>query len=292
MKYPRLVPILLLCGVALGGCATGSDVERLQSQIAYLNQKVDRNRDEAAANSERLADLRVDQQKIQPRLQRTQMDVSMRLEQIERELTDLTAAQERVQRDLQSAARERDELASGIEARKRELQVWQEQSYRPDVQQLNARMDSLEAGLQKMSAEVQQRLSAATSGKKVERNSGESAYDYARRLYLEDAYAQLIRQYPDLLEDGSDSENPGISYWYGSAQLKLGMYDQAALTFDTLIRNYPQHWTAGFAVLKQGHAFREMGDRENARLFYQKVLSDYENSNAVKHARQALEDLR
>jgi TolA-binding protein len=71
----------------------------------------------------------------------------------------------------------------------------------------------------------------------------------------------------------------------------LKEFDQAILEFDAVRRKYPDGDKVAAALLKQGFAFAELGDRVDARLILQELVDRYPKSEEAVKAKQKLKAL-
>lgn len=98
-----------------------------------------------------------------------------------------------------------------------------------------------------------------------------------------DAFSQFLRSYPD----GKYAAN--AHYWLGELYLVVDPRDLEASrqAFSMLLSQYPDNPKAPDAMYKLGKVHFEKGNRDRAREYMDRVISDYGNSNssAVKLAR-------
>jgi len=85
-------------------------------------------------------------------------------------------------------------------------------------------------------------------------------------------FKRFLRKYPK----SNFADN--AQYWIGESYYALKEFDQAILEFDVVRRKYPNGDKVPAALLKQGYAFAELGDRVDARLILQEVIT---NSGAI-----------
>jgi len=71
----------------------------------------------------------------------------------------------------------------------------------------------------------------------------------------------------------------------------LKEYDQAILEFDAVRRKYPKGDKVPAALLKQGFAFAELGDKVDARLILQELVDRFPQSEEAGRAKQRLKTL-
>lgn len=77
-------------------------------------------------------------------------------------------------------------------------------------------------------------------------------------------------------------------YWMGETYYSEKNFEQAVLEFQEVIKNYPEKEKVPAAMLKQGMAFKEMGDTKSAIYIYRKLLEEFPRSDEAKIAREKL----
>ena len=119
---------------------------------------------------------------------------------------------------------------------------------------------------------------------------GEQAvYDAARDCYerrqweaAREGFQDFLRQYP------SGPLVPNALYWLGESHYAAGRLDLAIMEFKKVAETYPRHAKAAAALLKAGYAYARLGDRENARFYWQILLDDFPDSAPAALARKRL----
>ncbi len=79
--------------------------------------------------------------------------------------------------------------------------------------------------------------------------------------------------------------------WLGECHYALREFDQAIIEFDAVRRKYPQGDKVPAALLKQGYAFAELGEKVNARLILQELVEKYPQSSEAAKAKVKLKAL-
>lgn len=79
-------------------------------------------------------------------------------------------------------------------------------------------------------------------------------------------------------------------YWIGETYYSEKNYEQAILEFQEVIKNFPEKDKAPAALLKQGMAFRELGDAKSAQYDFKKVIEEYPHSKEAKSAKEKLRE--
>jgi tol-pal system protein YbgF len=99
-------------------------------------------------------------------------------------------------------------------------------------------------------------------------------------------FRQFLRQYPKSALAGKSQ------YWIGESLYGQKQFEAAIVAFDEVNRKYPRDEKVASAMLKQGFAFAELGDKRNARYFLEQVQKKYPNSSEAQLATEKLKQLR
>lgn len=81
-------------------------------------------------------------------------------------------------------------------------------------------------------------------------------------------------------------------YWLGETYYSEKNFEQAVLEFQEVIKNFPEKDKVPAAMLKQGMAFKEMGDNKSAAYIYKKLLDEYPKSEEAKSAKEKLQRMK
>jgi tol-pal system protein YbgF len=108
-----------------------------------------------------------------------------------------------------------------------------------------------------------------------------SAFAEGRKL-LQD----FLKRYP------KDPLAVNAQYWVGESYYGEKKYEDAILQFQEVIQQYGDHPKVAAALLKQGLAFKALGDDKNSRLILQKVVDTFPLSDEAKKARERLAEGR
>lgn len=82
------------------------------------------------------------------------------------------------------------------------------------------------------------------------------------------------------------------AYKNGELYVKMKEYDSALIYLDEVIDNYSDTPWAGWALFQKGEVYRLKKKNNEAKEYYQKVISDFPQSPAVKKAQERLKKLR
>jgi tol-pal system protein YbgF len=96
---------------------------------------------------------------------------------------------------------------------------------------------------------------------------------------------EFLRKSPksDLADDAQ--------YWIGEAYYANKDYNRAILEFNEVLLRYPKADKVPAALLRQALAFAELGDKVDARLVLQKLVSEHGDAPEAERGRQKLAEL-
>ena len=168
-----------------------------------------------------------------------------------------------------------------------------------DLKQVKERLSALESYLNMETgssmASSDQQPAAKTSAEQqtaktsAEKSTAKSLYEEAKRAFDSGDNDKARSQFEELLKKFPKSENAdNAQFWIGEIYSREKWYEKAILEYQKVIENYPKGNKVPAALLKQGLAFRNIGDKPNARLILNELVKKYPNSNEGGIAKQKL----
>jgi len=129
--------------------------------------------------------------------------------------------------------------------------------------------------------------------------SAQSSSDPAAKVYRAGLIAMKAGKYPNAIGvfQGLQRKYPKsplsepAEYFSANALYELGKYDQSILQFNDLVMRFPRGRFASASLLSEAQAFMKMGDRIDARLTLQKLLSDHPDAPEATSARAMMDSL-
>ena len=277
--------LLMLTGVALSACATPQQLELIEREQRRL-------RTENAATQSDFDSVRS-----------TLADTRANLQQMQRDLDALKEKVDEVRyqldRQIGQSTREGDQKIKDLEGRMAKI----DQDLKAQGALLKAREEE---------AKVSQEGSKTSPGAKEEPGSGEGSasgefvrekppaeseavkrdYEEAWKLLERKDYKAAIARFKEFIKKHPQSEYAdNAQYWIGESYYASREFDQAILEFDAVRRKYPKGDKVPAALLKQGFAFAELGDKVDARLILQELIDRYPQSQEAAKAKQKLKVL-
>lgn len=84
---------------------------------------------------------------------------------------------------------------------------------------------------------------------------------------------------------------PNAQYWIGESYYSQGKYNEAILAYNEILVAWPKSDRVPAALLRQATAFSNLGDKIDARLILQKLISDHPGTQEAEQAKNQLRAL-
>ena len=232
---------------------------------------------------------------------------------LEKKYADLEKKYIATREDLSSLGTDRDEkyqsfsdykaeMRAEFQRFKKELQLLggrldeNDHQLKTAVADLNARIDAYELRLAKVEKylDVQTAAGGAAAGAAVAGGAakpseditlyaeGKKAFDNEDFGAARKAFESFLKRFPQ--SDQADN----AQFWIGETYYRENWYEKAILEYQKVIENFPKGNKVPAALLKQGMAFIELGDKENAGLIFKELVDRYPRSTEAKIAAQKL----
>lgn len=272
--------LIFIAGVLLfPGCATTSDIARVDARIAAL-------KNENAALVSRLDTLEKgissqNEKNFDLRGQFAGQDAAF--DRLKTEVRALKGGYEETEHRLATdTAALRTELAS-VEKR---LNTHDESLAFHDK-----RLDRLETymGLEAID-KFQARVESSLPGKKdINSLSEDELYEVAMQAYSKGGMETALEGFQTFLKKFPKSDKAdNARFWIGEIYFSEKWYEKAILEYEDVIKSYPKGNKVAAAYLKQGIAFSKLGENANARLILKELIQKFPDSNEAKAARRKI----
>ena len=125
-------------------------------------------------------------------------------------------------------------------------------------------------------------------------------YDEAFALFGQGRYPDAIDRFRGFLQNYPSSDYADNAlFWIGECHFKLGDYERSVLSFEDVVKRYPEGNKVPDALYRQGIALLEIGRRNDeeeiyrpaAREIFERIVKQYPNSDRVPEAQRQLEKL-
>lgn len=277
--------LLMLGGLALWSCAIPQQLELIEREQRRIRTDSATTREEFDNVRSTLADTRANLQQMQQALDALKEKVDEVRHQLDRQIGQSSREGGQRIKDLESrmARIDGDLKAQGalLKSREEELKVLREfLKVTPGEKEAVASGEGAAGG-----DFVREKAPAESDAVKKD-------YEEAWKLLERKDYRVAIARFKEFIKKHPQSEYAdNAQYWIGESHYALREFDQAILEFDAVRRKYPKGDKVPGALLKQGFAFAELGDKVDARLILQELTDRYPQSPEAVKAKQKLKAL-
>lgn len=212
-------------------------------------------------------------------LRKRQADITADITSIRSDFQILTGRFEEVRYIIQKSTQEDKLSREDIDIRYKEIAQ--------RLEDLQKRVASLEQTAVLLRQEKEQNVGE----KRGETPGFEDAYKNAYETYQKGDYKtsrEKFQRYLEAFPNSKYSENS--QYWIGESYYKEKNYERAIVAYDDVVKKYPDGSKAPAALLKQGMAFSELGDKKNAGIIFKKVVERYPKSEQAGMAKKKLKE--
>lgn len=274
--------VFLFVVVGQWGCVSPEQIatiereqRRMRSDMAAMNSELEA----IQAIRNNLADTRAN-------LAPLQRDVNALKERIEE-------ARVQMGKQLGQSSREGDQRVRNLEIRLAKL----EEEAKNQAELMKNRDDEIKK--LREAAQEAQKTAALTppadglaEASRAENEAVRKDYESAWAALEKKDYKIALVRFREFIKRNPKSRLAGTAqYWIGECHYALSEFDQAIIEFDAVRRKYPQNEKVAAALLKQGFAFAELGEKLNARLILQEVVEKFPQAPEAARAKQRLKTL-
>jgi TolA-binding protein len=119
-------------------------------------------------------------------------------------------------------------------------------------------------------------------------SSGADQLREGLQLFKEERYREAIRVFRGIIANAEreriQGNAPDAYYWMSRAFLAMDNYEQAAISLEYYLSNYPYHSYAGDALYQKGRLLYLQGEPENALQVLELFVREYPDSEYVGNA--------
>ena len=300
---------VVLC---LYGCATSGDVrildkdiQRLDSQLSQIQKEKDSIKKEMEAIRTELTafkkETETNHSSLQAENQKTRADLILHLETLQSEMRTLSTGVEEYKEFLKTPSREISRIKEEVEVRLRILEergkTFEERSrsYDERLKGVEDRLKGLDAKLTSKLTDLEKSIPAKeppVEPKGLSTTAGnlyKDAYETFQKGDLDGGrrkFEAFLKQYPNMeLSDNAQ-------FWIGETYFLKKDFEKAILEYEKVIVKYPEGDKVSSALLKQGLAFLELGDKTHARNLLKRVTDRFPQTEQAEIAKKKLETIK
>ena len=277
----KIIRFALVAALALGAgaCVTSSDVEKLQSQIADLQDQL--------AQIKRTASSKEDVQNVNTKiadqtatLVKSNAQVVAKVDQMEDRVQNVTGSLEQTNYRIDKLAEQMTQAQHDIE------------DLRAGVQRSAPPAAAGPAGAAAPGAPVAPMAEVNVTPPQGSGESPLATYQAAYRDYQRGNYDLAIQGFRDFADHNAQSDLAANAlYWIGESYFSQKKYAEAVQQFDSVVTKYPQSVKVPGALLKKGYAYQALGEKAQAIVQLQYVVHEYPKSPEAALAKQKLKQL-
>ncbi|MDI6776656.1 MAG: tol-pal system protein YbgF [Syntrophales bacterium] len=277
---------LLVCLIAISGCATPQGLKQVRGELVIVDETV------------KTIELKT-------------LALKEELEKKTEAITTLRKGQAGVGADITELRDHIQQLKGIVEGLRKDILTMVQQANRRDEEYkvLREKLDNISfkinfiesfLGISKKSelgevAAGRDRQGVSPPSKDAIKGKAdrESVYAAAYETFKEGKYEKARTEFQNFLKQFSDTEySDNAQFWIGECYYLEKKYEKAILEYEKVAKNYPQGNKVPYALLKQGFSFLELGDKSSARIILQQVIKDYPHTNQARIARAKLMEIK
>jgi tol-pal system protein YbgF len=311
--------IVLWMMLCFYGCATQGDVrildkdiQRLDSQLGQVQKEKESIKKEMEVIRAELAAFKKEMENnlssLQAENQKTRADLFLRLETLQSDTRALSTGVEEYKEFVKTPSREISRVKEDVEVR---LKILEERgkasedknrSVEEKIRFNEERLKGMEDRLKDLDVKMSSKLTELERSVQVKEPPAEpkapsttagnvykEAYEAFQKGDLDGSrrkFEAFLKQYPNMeLSDNAQ-------FWIGETYYLKKDYEKAILEYEKVIVKYPEGDKVSAALLKQGLAFLELGDKTNARNLLKRVTERYPQTEQAEIAKKKLETIK
>jgi tol-pal system protein YbgF len=268
---------LLFLAVTVSGCATQGSLDITRNDIDAVKTRL-------FSVEKELGGIR---EESKEKLVTIERDLKSEIGSIRKISADIQATIDSNKSEIQALNGKFDDLSLGVKKPGDELS-----RYREDA---DKRIITLEDRILKLQAavdELNKKISDTTQVKEVPPTAdflymkGLETFKAGNMAGSRDIFTKFLEQFPkhDLAANAY--------YWIGETLYSEKNYEPAIVSFQEVIKNYPQQPKAPAAMLKQAMAFKAINDAKSAKYVLKKLVEAYPKSDEAKKAKELLKEIK
>lgn len=175
----------------------------------------------------------------------------------------------------------------------------QEGSVAKTLTELGKRLDALEESqkaileaIEKAQGDKEESSKDKKSASKEKDGDKIRSYGDLKKAFESKRYQAVADEAGDILKSTKKkSQKEEIAYFHAESLFKLGKLRDAALKFNDFVDMKPSAKRLTQAKLRMGDCFRQLGDKDTAKLYYEELVSKHPKSSEAKKAKELLRKL-
>ena len=265
---------LVAFSALLGGCASTGDVERLQNQVAELQEELAGLKRTTAAKEE---------------VQNVNQRIAEQTEQLLRSNATLVTKVDQMEDRLQNSQGTIEQTNYRIDRMAQQMTQFQR-----DLELLGARTETVvpTPGVSPSTGEMTVPAAPAPVVSSVPAENPVDVYQNAYRDYQRGNFDLAISGFRDFITQSPNSDlADNAAYWIGESLFSQQKYREAIAQFDSVVTQFPRSDKVPGALLKKGFSYLNLNERAQGIVQLQYVVHEHPNASEAALARQRLRQL-
>jgi len=230
-------------------------------------------------------------------------------EAVQKEKANVNASIDKIKEDMVFLSGKFEESAVEMKKIKNDMGLLQAKAVdSKEVTEMNSRLVSVQERFsalekrltaidEKLAVMEQAKISSAAEEAKKDANNQEvkpdELYNEAIKLIKDKDYLNAIEKFTRLISLFPNHDlASNAQYWIGEIYYAQKDYERAVLEFNEVVKKYPQSKKVPAALLKQGMAFAELGNKKEARLLLETVMDKYPSAEEGQRAKKMLKTMK
>lgn len=277
MKRWAIHNFIGVCLIGIWGCATQSDVNTIDNRITEMEMR---------------------DAELHQREQRLKSDIEDRSQELRKQSASLRAILEEMNEDIRILSGRVDEMEHSLKQRQQhgeDLEKKREEKLDHLAELSDRQAERITRMEQYLNLESTKKPVAVVPSGTPEMSppsedeiyrSAKQAFDQGDSEAARKGFEEFIKRYPK----SKNADN--AQFWIGEIYYREKWYEKAILEYQNVIEKYPNGNKVPAALLKQGLAFSNIGDKANAKLILEELSRKYPQSNEAKVAAEKLKALK
>jgi tol-pal system protein YbgF len=266
MHIKTFFPVLVFLLVT-AGCASRDDVSNLQRDMEEVKNRI-------YQMEKDIGGVRVEAKEgTDSKIKSYQKEI----DNLRKTIADIQASDDTMRVDLQSLSGKIDDAKQLAKKPSEEIALLKE-----DTDRRLLALEGKAAGQEKAPADAKPRDVTAESVYQ----GGIDAFKSGDMKKARDNFSKFVAQYP------KHELAANAHYWIGETYYNEKNLEQAILEYQEVIKNFPGKEKAPAAMLKQGMAFKGLGDGKSAKYIFKKLIENYPKSEEAGKAKKLVKGLK
>ena len=274
--------------IILSGCATQNDMTSVDNRLTEMELRTSesrKNRDEIKYQLEEYTQVR---QTMDRELRRQSASLHALIEELREEIRILNGRLEEIEFSQKQQQRTADSILKKSKAASSQLTETISKNEQRIAQLENYL--NLESG--RKSTTVVAVVAPVAPAKAQKELSEEEIYKLGKQAFDQGDSGTAKKHFQEFIKRFPKSERAdNAQFWIGEIYYREKWYEKAILEYQNVIEKYPNGNKVPAAILKQGMAFQNIGDKANSRLILEELIKKYPKSNEAKIAREKIKAL-